>query len=48
MRIALAEIITHWEFEPAKVEREIRHDIAMGPKNGVPLRIKGRRNPKRN
>ncbi len=40
MRITLAEIITHWEFEPAAVEREIRHDIAMGPKNGVLLRIK--------
>jgi cytochrome P450 len=37
MRIALAEIVTHRDFEPAMVEREIRHDIAMGPKNGVPL-----------
>jgi cytochrome P450 len=43
MRIALAEIVTHWEFEPSMVEREIRHDIAMGPKNGVPLHIKSRR-----
>ncbi len=46
MRIALAEIITHWEYEPAASEREIRHDIAMGAKNGVLLRIKGRRIPK--
>jgi cytochrome P450 family 110 len=46
MRIGLAEITSHWEFEPAAIEREIRHDIAMGPKNGVLLRIKGRRNPK--
>jgi cytochrome P450 len=46
MRIALAEIATGWEFEPAATEREIRHDIAMGAKNGVLLRIKGRRNPK--
>jgi len=43
MRIALGEIVTHWDFKPAAVEREIRHDIAMGPKNGVRLRIKGRR-----
>jgi len=40
MRIALAEMVMRWEFEPAAVEREIRHDIAMGPKNGVLLRIK--------
>ena len=44
MRIALAEIVTRWEFEPAMPEYEIRHDIAMGPKNGVPLHIKGCRN----
>lgn len=43
MRIALAEIATRWEFEPAGIEREIRHDIAMGPKNGVLLCIKGKR-----
>jgi len=45
MRIALAEIITHWEFESAKGEHEIRHDIAMGPKNGVRLHIKSKLNP---
>ena len=44
MRIALAEIVTHWEFEPAEIEHEIRHDIAMGPKHGVLLKIKSRRN----
>jgi len=44
MRIALAEIVTHWDFEPAATEREIRHDIAMGPKNGVQLNIKSKRN----
>jgi cytochrome P450 family 110 len=43
MRIALAEIVTHWEFEPVAPEHEIRHDIAMGPKNGVRLHITGRR-----
>jgi len=45
MRIALAEIVTHWDFEPARVEQEIRHDIAMGPKAGVPLRLLDRRAP---
>jgi cytochrome P450 len=43
MRIALAEIALRWDFEPAAVELDIRHDIAMGPKHGVPLRIKSRR-----
>jgi cytochrome P450 family 110 len=45
MRIALAEIVMHWNFEPAAVERDIRHDIAMGAKNGVPLSLKARRVP---
>ena len=44
MRIALAEIVMHWEFEAAGVEQEIRHDIAMGPKHGVRLKISARRN----
>ncbi len=43
MRIMLAEIVSQWEFEPAAVEREIRHDIAMGPKNGVLVKIIGKR-----
>ncbi len=42
-RIALAEMVLHWEFEPTKVECDTRHDVAMGPKYGVPLRIIGRR-----
>jgi cytochrome P450 family 110 len=45
MRIVLAHIVTHWKFEPAALEREIRHDIAMGPKYGVRLHITGRRPP---
>jgi cytochrome P450 len=45
MRIALAEIVTRWDFEPAGVEVEIRHDIAMRPKHGVPLRLTARRAP---
>jgi cytochrome P450 len=43
MRIALAEIVTRWEFETKVIEQEIRHDIAMGPKHGVRLEIKARR-----
>ena len=43
MRINLARIVTDWNFEPAAVEREVRRDIAMGPKYGVPLRILERR-----
>lgn len=42
MRIALAEIVTHWDFEPTEIEREVRRDIALGPKNGVLLHVKGR------
>lgn len=45
MRIALAEIVTRWDFEPAAAEVEIRHDIAMGPRHGVPLRLAARRTP---
>jgi cytochrome P450 len=45
MRIALAEMVLHWDFEAAAVDRDIRHDLAMGPKYGVPLRIKARRQP---
>jgi cytochrome P450 len=45
MRITLAEIVSNWEFETAGEEKEIRHDIAMGPKHGVRLRITGQRSP---
>ena len=41
--LALAEAATHWNFETAGVDKDIRHDLAMGPKYGVPLRIIGRR-----
>lgn len=45
MRIALAEVVSHWDFEPARIDRDIRHDIAMGTKHGAPLRLKARRTP---
>jgi cytochrome P450 family 110 len=44
IRLALAEAVLHWDFETAGVDRDIRHDLAMGPKYGIPLHIKGRRN----
>jgi cytochrome P450 len=44
-RISLAEMVLAWDFETAAVDRDVRHDVAMGPKNGVPLRIIGRRSP---
>lgn len=43
-RIALAEIVQHWDFETAGKDHDVRHDVALGPKYGVPLRIKARRN----
>lgn len=41
-RIALAEMVLHWDFETAAVEHDVRHDVAMGPKHGVPLRVRRR------
>ena len=46
IRLALAEAVTDWDFETAGVDKDIRHDLAMGPKYGVPLRIIGRRSKK--
>lgn len=43
-RISLAEMVLRWDFETAAVDRDVRHDVALGPKNGVPLRIIARRN----
>jgi cytochrome P450 len=45
IRIALSEIAMHWDFESAGLDIDIRNDLAMGPKYGVPIRIVGRRNP---
>ena len=42
-RISLAEMVLAWDFETAAVDYDVRHDVAMGPKNGVRLNIKGRR-----
>ena len=43
LRTALAEAVLGWEFEPAAIDYEIRHDLAMGPRYGVTLRIQARR-----
>jgi hypothetical protein len=45
MRLALAEMALRWEFEPARVDYDVRRNIAMGPRYGVPLRIKAQRQP---
>ena len=47
-RIALAEMVMNWDFESVRADRDVRHDVAMGPKHGVPLRILARRTPKWN
>ena len=44
MRIAISEIVLNWEFETATVDQDVRLNIAMGPRRGVPLRILARRN----
>ena len=44
MRIALAEVITHWDIEAAGEDFDTRRNIAMGPKHGIRLKIKVRQN----
>jgi hypothetical protein len=44
MCLALATIVTRWEFENIGEEREVRHNLGMGPKYGVRLRLGRRRN----
>jgi cytochrome P450 len=46
MRLALATVVRRWEFEVAGNEREARHNIAMGPKHGVRIRVKEERSLK--
>jgi len=45
-RISLAEMVLGWDFETAAVDRDVRHDVALGPKYGVPMRIQARRQPR--
>ena len=44
-RISLAEMVLNWDFETVGTDRDVRHDVALGPKHGVRLRIKAKRNP---
>jgi len=46
LRIGVAEATMRWQFEPACVDHDTRHDLAMGPKYGVPLRVVARRQPR--
>lgn len=39
LRIGLADAIMRWEFEIAREDSDTRHDLAMGPKHGVQLRV---------
>ncbi len=43
MHIVLADIAMRWDVETAAVDRDVRRDLAMGPKHGVRLRIVRRR-----
>jgi cytochrome P450 len=42
LRIALAEMAMNWDLESVRKDRDIRRNIAMGPKYGVRLRVKPR------
>jgi cytochrome P450 len=43
MRIALAEVIMRWDFEPVGRDYDTRRNIAMGPKYGIRLKVKERK-----
>jgi cytochrome P450 family 110 len=43
MRIALAEIVTHWDFEPTETDRDVRLNVAMGPKKKIPMHVDRRK-----
>lgn len=42
MRLVLATIVREWRLEPTRDDRDARHNIGMGPKHGVPMRVMGR------
>ena len=43
MRIVLATIVSHWDLAPTRDDWDVRHNIGMGPKHGVPMRVGQRR-----
>jgi cytochrome P450 len=38
----LAEMVRQWDFEPAGMDYDARLNVAMGPKYGIPLKIRER------
>jgi cytochrome P450 family 110 len=42
MRIALAEMVQTWDFKTIKIDKDVRRNVAMGPKHGIQLRITDR------
>jgi cytochrome P450 len=43
IRLSLADVVTRWELAPAGEDEDVRHNIGMGPKHGLRMRIVGRR-----
>jgi cytochrome P450 len=43
LRVVLATIVTRCDFIPVRVEEDVRHNIGMGPKFGVRMRVTERR-----
>jgi cytochrome P450 len=43
MRVTLATIVSRWDFEVIGEELERRTNLATGPRNGVRMRLTGRR-----
>ncbi|MFN0073452.1 MAG: cytochrome P450 [Chloroflexota bacterium] len=43
LRISLATIVAHWDFEILADDCDVRHAIGTGPKFGVPVQVKRRR-----
>lgn len=42
-RIVLGTLVSGFELEPLAVDARVRRNITMGPKDGVPMRVVGRR-----
>ena len=43
MRLVLATIVTGWDLKLDGEDEDARHNIGMGPKHGVRMRVQGRR-----
>jgi cytochrome P450 len=42
MRLTVATLVSKWNFESLREEEEVRHDLGVGAKFGVPVRISRR------